>query len=472
MVTGTLGWLQVKGQEKVYEASSTLLVQQRRGGFTPSVSDFSLSGQLALTYGTQVGSTPFFDQITEKGVLPKQQGVDLNTLQLKGMVTASTTDKPPTVTIDVRHGDPQIAATTANVLANEFIEYVIQQRLVEISNLQTAAASQGLTNVQDLVSAQAALIDSITLLEPAQLPSTPILPRTKYNITLAILLGVALSIGGTLLLSALRDTVRSPDEMQRRFGMASLGVVFTWNSRDSKEDQLVMFEAPTSGYSESFRQIRANIQFATAGKDARVYLVTSPGPSEGKTTILSNLAIALAQSGKRVVAVDGDLRRPTVHRRFRIKGREKGLSNFLSDPDLSSEDVVVNTHVEGVSIIPAGTIPPNPSELLGSPRMMTLLEQLVQKYDLVLVDSPPTLMAADAPVIAAQVDEAIVVVDGRKTRTSSLKGTLDSLNNTLVHILGVVLNKLKQARFGYGYGYGDAYNYGYDRGSEYFDDDN
>ena len=95
--------------------------------------------------------------------------------------------------------------------------------------------------------------------------------------------------------------------------------------------------------------------------------------------------------------------------------------------------------------------------------MMTLLEQLVQKYDLVLVDSPPTLMAADAPVIAAQVDEAIVVVDGRKTRTSSLKGTLDSLNNTQVHILGVVLNKLKQARFGYGYGYGYHYQYNYYR---------
>ena len=458
MVTGTLGWLQVRGQEKIYEATATLLVQQRRGGFSPTVSDFSLSGQLALTYGTLVGSTPFFDQVTEKEAL-SDEGVNLNTANLKGMVSATTSAKPPTVTIQVRHGDPQLAATTANVLANEFIEYVIQQRLVEISNLQTAAASQGLTNVQDLVSAQAALIDSITVLEPASRPNSPILPRTRYNIILSVILGSALSVGSTLLLNALRDTVRSPDEISRRFGIAALGTVFTWTSRDAEADQLVMWKSPTSGYSESFRQIRANVQFATAGNESKVFLVTSPGPSEGKTTILANLVIALAQTGKSVIAVDGDLRRPTIHRRFRVKGREIGLSNFLSEPDLPVDDVIVSTDIEGVTIIPAGPIPPNPSELLGSPRMAILLEQLAQRYDAVFVDSPPTLMAADAPVIASQVEEAIVVVDGRKTRTSSLKGTLESLGNSQVHILGVVLNKLKRGRFGYGYGYGYQYHY-------------
>lgn len=458
VATGTLGWLMVKGQENVYEASATLLVQQRRGGFSPTVSDFSLSGQLALTYGSLVASTPFFDQVSSKQPL-KDDGFDLSTSQLKGMVSSVTSDKPPTVTVNVRHGDPQLAAATANVLANEFIEYVIQQRLVEISNLQTAAASQGLTNVQDLVSAQAALIDSISVLEPAARPGSPILPRTRYNVVLSVILGAGLSVGGALLLSALRDTVRNPDEIRRRFGTAALGTVFTWASRDAEADQLVMWESPTSGYSESFRQIRANVQFATAGADSHTFLITSPGPSEGKTTILSNLAIALAQTGKRVIAVDGDLRRPTVHRRFRIKGRETGLSNFLSEPNLPLDDVVAKTDVEGVSIIVAGPIPPNPSELLGSPRMAVLLEQLADRYDVVFVDSPPTLMAADAPVIAAQVQEAIVVVDGRKTRTSSLKGTLESLGNSQVHILGVVLNNLKRGRFGYGYGYGYQYHY-------------
>ena len=458
MVTGTLGWLQVRGQEKIYEASATLLVQQRRGGFSPSVSDFSLSGQLALTYGSLVGSTPFFDQVSNNESL-KNEGFSLTTRQLKGMVSSVTSDKPPTVTVKVRHGDPQLAAATANILANEFIEYVIQQRLVEISNLQTAAAAQGLTNVQDLVSAQAALIDSITVLEPAEQPGSPILPRTRYNVILSVILGAGLSVGGALLLSALRDTVRNPDEIRRRFGLAALGTVFTWASKDAEADQLVMWEAPTSGYSESFRQIRANVQFATAGKESKIFLVTSPGPSEGKTTILSNLVIALAQTGKRVIAVDGDLRRPTVHRRFRIKGREIGLSNFLSETDLPLDDVVISTDIEGVSIIPAGPIPPNPSELLGSPRMAVLLDQLTSQYDAVFIDSPPTLMAADAPVIAAQVQEAIVVVDGRKTRTSALKGTMEALTNTQVHILGVVLNKLKRGRFGYGYGYGYQYHY-------------
>jgi len=453
IVTGGLGWLLVKNQERIYEASATLLVQQRRSGFSPGISDFNLSEQLAVTYGTLVASSPFLKQVIENTDVPLSLGT------LKGMVRTETGDRPPTVTISVQHTDPELTYTTANVVAEEFIGYVVKQRLVEIANLQAAAAAQGLTNIQDLVAAQWSLIDSITLLEPASRPGSPILPRTRYNVTLAVLLGGVLGLVGTLLLGSMRDTVRNPDELRRRFGVTSLGTVFRWTSQDVEEDELVVWKAPASGYAESFRQIRTNIQFATAGQQCKVYLVTSPGPGEGKTTVLSNLAITMAQTGRRIVIVDCDLRRPAIHRRFAAKVREPGLSSFLADENMTVSDVLLSTQLEGVSVVPGGPIPPNPSELLSSPRMSTLLGQLTDLADLVLLDTPPVLMVADTPVVAAQVDGAIVVVDGLNTKSSSLRAALETLYNTQVNVLGVVLNKLKRVRFGYGYGYGYPYYY-------------
>ncbi len=460
ILAGTLAWLNARNQEKIYEAESVLLVQQRRGGFSPGVSDFSVSGQLAVTYGTLVGSTPFLKDLLDKKAL-ETNDIHLSLDKLKGMINADTGERPPTVTISVRSNDRGIAQGAANIVALEFIDYVVEQRLVEIANFQSAAAAQGIANVQDLVAAQSTLIDSITFLEPATRPGNPILPRTRYNITLAVILGGIVAVGVTLLLSNLRDTVRSPDELRRRFNVASLGTIFKWTAPDVGPDDLVVREAPSSGYSEAFRQMRANIQFATAGQSGKHLLVTSPGPAEGKTTILCNLAIAMAHTGKRVVVVDGDLRRPTVHRRFKLDKKTPGLSNFLADQEMALSEVLHATQLEGVSVVPGGLIPPNPSELLGSPRMADLLEQLAGVAELVLVDSPPVLIVADAPIIAAQLDGAIVVVDGFKTKKSSLRATLDSLSNTQINVLGVVLNKLKRARFGYGYGYPYYYDYYY-----------
>ncbi|MBM3934269.1 MAG: CpsD/CapB family tyrosine-protein kinase [SAR202 cluster bacterium] len=190
-------------------------------------------------------------------------------------------------------------------------------------------------------------------------------------------------------------------------------------------------------------------------------MVTSPGPGDGKSTIISNISVTLAQTGKRIVVIDGDMRRPTMHKRFNLQTKEPGVSNFLAEPTTTVGQVLHKTAVEGVFVIPGGPIPPNPAELLGSPRMKVLIEQLKEQFDIVLVDSPPVLVVADSAIIAAQVDGAIAVVDGLKTRSSSLKAALDTLRNTQVNIVGVVINKLKRVRFGYGYNYPYYYDYYY-----------
>ena len=358
-----------------------------------------------------------------------------------------------------------LVGATADVVAREFIDYVIEQRLAEIARLQAAAAAQGITNVQDLVAAQFTLVDSLLLLEPVVVPSRPIDRGTRQSVLVGVVLGALLAMGGALLLYNLQDTVRNPDEVHERFGVTVLGTVFKWSPQFVEDNELIVWKAPTSGFSESFRQMRANLQFATANKPGQVYMITSPGPEEGKSTIICNLAVALAQSGKRVVIVDGDLRRPSVHSRFQPTTREPGLSNYLGDDSVELSDVLYATQADGISIIPGGPIPPNPSELLGSPRMGTLLEATKQEADIVLVDSPPILLVADGSILAAQMDGVVTVVDGSKTRSGSLSAALDTLRSTQVDLVGLVINKMKRVRFGYAYGYGYPYYYKY---SDYY----
>ncbi|MCH7787394.1 MAG: CpsD/CapB family tyrosine-protein kinase, partial [Chloroflexi bacterium] len=168
---------------------------------------------------------------------------------------------------------------------------------------------------------------------------------------------------------------------------------------------------------------------------------------------------ALAQMGKRVGIIDGDLRRAKIHKRFKDVKREPGRSNYLADITTDLNSIVHQTEIEGVSVIPSGPMPPNPAELLGSPKMTTLLKELDNYYDYIIIDSPPILLVADGSMLASQVDGAIIVADGTSTRSSSLRASLNTLRNTRVNILGVVINKLKRARFGYGYGYSYYYSY-------------
>ena len=465
VVGGVVAYFYSNNQAEVYEAKVTLLVQQRGGGFSPGVSDFRLSGQLASTYGRLVRTTPFLSKVSNDTELPVSAGA------LQGMIAATTGSNPPTLDIRARSSNPELAATVASVVAREFIDFVVEQRLAEIARLQAAAATQGISNVPDLIAAQFTIIDSLSVLEPVVVPSRPILPRTRQNVLLGAVLGAMLALAGALLLASFSDTVRDPDEIRRRFGINTLGTIFRWSPKEVQDNELVLWKFPASGFSESFRQIRANLQFATSNRPNQVLMVSSPGPGEGKSTTISNLAIALAQTGKSVLVLDGDLRRPSIHRRFVPSSREPGLSNLLSDMTLGLSDVMQETQFEGISIVPGGPIPPNPSELFGPNRMSELTEEVRKTADVVLVDTPPVLVVADGAIIASQVDGAIIVVDGDSTRPASLKAALDALSNTEVKVIGLIVNKLKRVRFGYGYSYPyyyqyDYYRYGYSESAE------
>jgi len=269
-----------------------------------------------------------------------------------------------------------------------------------------------------------------------------------------------LGFGAALLLAFLlehfRNRVDSPDLVERLFGLTTLGMIAQWSRKEVGPGELVMSARPRSHYAEAFRHLRANIQFVAGPRQANTFVVTSAGPLDGKTTVMTNLSVAIAQEGKRVIAIDCDLRRPFLHRTFRLPNNA-GVSNFLSDPTTDLNSIIQPTSVAGLYLIPSGPRPPNPAELLASPRMRVLLNQLQQEADVVIVDSPPLLAVVDAAILGAIVDGTIVVANTQATRQESFRTALQNLEKASAYILGVVLQKVKLRRLGYGSGYGYSY---------------
>lgn len=203
--------------------------------------------------------------------------------------------------------------------------------------------------------------------------------------------------------------------------------------------------------------MRTNIQFSAIDEDLKIIMVTSAGQGEGKSTTTINLAVAYAQAEKKVLIIDADLRKPTLHHSFQVANRQ-GLTNVLTgQSELGS--VIVSSELNNLDLIPSGPIPPNPSEILASRRMTTLLEQLSDEYDMILIDSPPTLAVTDSQVIATRCDGVILVIDqGKVKREVALKAKAN-LEHVKARILGVVLNNVNRDN-------GDVYYYYYYGGSE------
>jgi len=215
---------------------------------------------------------------------------------------------------------------------------------------------------------------------------------------------------------------------------------------------LISMTSPKSPIAEQFRTIRTNIQFSSIDQELQTIIVTSSGPAEGKSTTTANLAVVFAQQGKRVLLIDADLRKPTVHYTFRQENHI-GLSNVLTRQSTLQEAVKV-TSQDKLWVLSSGPIPPNPSELLGSKGMQTLLEQAKEEYDVIILDTPPVLAVTDAQILSNTADGVVLVVSSGKTETESAKKAKELLESAKAKILGVVLNNKKVQDSQYYYYYG------------------
>ncbi|WP_337925098.1 polysaccharide biosynthesis tyrosine autokinase [Arthrobacter jiangjiafuii] len=290
----------------------------------------------------------------------------------------------------------------------------------------------------------------LSIITPATAPSSPSAPNTELNILAGLVIGAALGTGWALLKARFDTKVRGEEDLRRITDVPLLGG--TAFDTDAQKKPLLTQASHQSPRAESFRQIRTNLQFAGVGTKSKITLVTSSLPGEGKSTTAINIAIAMAQSGKRVVLVDADLRRPSTADYLGIES-SVGLTTALVGT-AAVESLLQPWGDDELFVLASGQIPPNPSELLGSGAMSKLLNQLEQDFDAVIVDAPPLIPVTDASVLAQVVGGVVLVVGSSKVKSQDLQKSIELLQLVGANILGVVLNLLPTNG-------PDAYSYSY-----------
>lgn len=300
--------------------------------------------------------------------------------------------------------------------------------------------------------------NNISVVDRAETPTTPVLPRPLLNLALAILIGLALAFLLIFARETFDDSIRSADDVDTKLGVPFLGSV---PKLPPDETPVAALGKPRSAFSEAHYALRSALEFATRTGLPRTMLLTSSLQAEGKSTTTYALSTSFARVGKRVLLIDGDLRNPSMHRLVGTE-RETGLSNLLTG-QMSLSAVVQHTDVENLDFVPCGPLPPNPGELLAGGTLDAILNEATSKYDLVLIDGPPIMGLADAPMIGATVQGVIFVIEASRAHRGQAKIALRRLRAAQVNLLGVVLTKFdaRQVGYGYNYGYGYAYNYSY-----------
>lgn len=293
-------------------------------------------------------------------------------------------------------------------------------------------------------------LPKLSPLETAGVPSSPFSPKPRTNLLVGLSLGVILGFAAALLRETLDSTIRRSTDLERLIEVDLLGVV----SKEYGDERLIAVTRPRSRRTEAYRQVRTNLEFTSAEGAPRSIVVTSAAPGEGKTTLAANLAVISSHAGKQVVLVDADLRRPTIADVFQVAS-SPGLTDVLSGK-ASLEAVLQPLDGERITILPSGTLPRYPSELLGSTAMLELIRELESRFDIVIIDSAPVMPVTDALVIGVNVGGVVLVTRLAVTTRSALRSTLRSLKNVNARVLGVVANGAVEEddkRYGYGYGY-------------------
>ena len=371
-------------------------------------------------------------------------------------------------------------AAKKTALAGVIVEYErqfnqIPQKSIELAKLQRARlSSEKLYLLVEEKFNEAAIEETsefgyVTVLDPATIPEIPVSPKVVMNLSLGLLVGLGLGIAVVFVIAYTNLRVRTPEDL-KKYGfipLTSIARIVTNGSgngllKDRKpfDIHLVAYHNPFSPVAESFRHLRTNVQYAQLDKPLKTILVTSPNPKEGKSTTAANLAVTFAQTEQRVLLVDADMRRPTIHSLFGLK-KDPGLTDLLFG-SATLEEVTKQGVLDNLWIINAGTTPPNPSEILGSIKMKKFIETVRLAYDIVIFDSPPVLAVTDAAVLATAVDGTLLVVSSDQTHVQALGRATEVLKGIGNTAVGVVLNNfdIRKAYGGY-YGSSRYGNYGY-----------
>ncbi|MGB9236285.1 MAG: polysaccharide biosynthesis tyrosine autokinase [Terriglobales bacterium] len=361
----------------------------------------------------------------------------------------------------------------ANKLNESAIEYSLLKRDVEsnrtlyeglLEKLKEAGVTAGLRS------------NNFRILSAARVPTSPVEPNIPRNLFFALALGVISGVGLAFLLENMDNTVRTPEQAQALSGLPSLGMIPMGSkstTHGSAANRLALTSSkeavetvtqvrPQSQMSESYRALRTSLLLSNLGAPPKVIMVTSARPQEGKTTTSINTAIVLAQKGVRVLLVDADLRRPSIHKTLGM-GPRSGLSNVLTGSATLQQAITISPVLPNLFILPAGTPPPNPAELLASANMRDMLTELREQFDHIVVDTPPTLSVTDAVVLSPRADATILVIRSGQTTKQALRRARDILMQVNAHVAGVLLNAvdLTSPDYYYYYEYQGKYTHYY-----------
>ena len=320
---------------------------------------------------------------------------------------------------------------------------------------------------------EAGQLGSVKIIDKAFIPTFAIKPNKKKNLLFAILVGIGIGLVFTVFTEYIDTSIKEPKEVEEYIGEPTLGIIpninHTFLSKEKNNGKLgnakklLLTEfPPRSGVAEAYRSLRTNLQYFNTDKPIKSILITSSIAQEGKSTIVSNLAISLSQLGLKTVMVDADLRKPMLHKLFEAD-LSPGLTNLIISKDVEFKKTIKNTRIENLFLITAGSVPPNPAELLESKRMKEVSYEITKEFDYLIFDAPPIVLVADAVILSTLVDGVILIIEAKKTRRDAIFSSKEIIKNVGGKILGTVLNKTRFSRMDYMYGgYSGYYYYGYD----------
>jgi capsular exopolysaccharide synthesis family protein len=455
---------------KEYSATAQLLVQ-------PSVNASGL-GEAQLQPVTQTDVETELQLVTSA---PVQQAVRAR-LGSAPAVSASEVGQTNVISITASSRVPSRAALVANLYATDFVQYrqaVAERSLAtaeaqlrsQISSLgQQLGSFRGNTSSPEasaLLNQQAVLKEQlaqtqvsgavesgdVVLVTPAQTPVSPSSPKPVQDGLLGLAAGLALGLGTAFLRDSLDDKLASKEAAEHSGGAPVLAMTPVVTSWRRQQPLVVVISEPTSPAAESYRSLRTSLQFARQEGQFRSIVVTSPGVAEGKTATLANLGVVFAQAGERVVLVSCDLRRPRIGAFFGVDEQE-GMTSVLVGQRTLEETVLPVPGFDRLSLLPAGPVPPNPAELLDSARAQDVFACLRERFDLVLIDSPPVLPVTDAAILSRHADTTLMLAAAGQTRRGDLHRAVEKLDQVGTKILGIVLNKVtRESGRNYGYSY-------------------
>ncbi|MBB2958442.1 polysaccharide biosynthesis tyrosine autokinase [Pseudoclavibacter helvolus] len=414
-----------------YEATAELYVSVRS-------SDSSVAGELVQGTNFARQAVQSYTTVVNKEIVTsrviEELGLDRSPSELAKQITATNQLDTVVIEVTVTDEDPALAASLANSVASNFIDVIVNELEKPEGN------SPSLVKIEPVQS--------------AQVPQSPVAPRVSLNIVFGALLGLAVGLGIAVLRQFTDSKVRSTHDIAQITDRPVIGTIAF--DPDAGKRPLIVHEEPKNPKAESYRALRTNLRFMDIENTRHSFVVTSSLPSEGKSTTSANIAIALAEQGAKVVLVDGDLRKPKVATTMGIDG-SVGLTDLLSGR-AEPKDVLQRWGRGRLYILPAGRIPPNPSELLGSHTMQQVHDQLLAEHDYVIIDAPPLLLVTDGAVLSELAHGTLLVVASGQTPRSALAGAVAQLEGIGSEVSGIVVTKVPtKGPDSYAYGAYGAY---------------